>query len=491
MDTRRHIIFNAAANHVYFLTNALVGLVVNPLLVMFLGPAAFGSWKACQRLFELAVASDGGSAQAIKWLIAHREKDAAASQRSIGAALTIWLRFLPMNLVIALAIAVAIPAMITGLDGTQSELFWQASVILAANAILLGLVNLPLAALIGSNKGYIGLLPRSGLVILTNVGVVICAMSGFGLPGMALTMLVTIILSALLCWILARRNVPNFGIRRPLRSEVRQMWTMSKGSMVLTYAQRLLLASEVILLGILVGAGAITAYVFTAYAAQFVLAALQMTTSAMMPSLTKALGSGNLADADRLAQISQRLTIVTAIAAACALLVFNPSFVLVWAGPEHYLGHDANALIVLLMLQLAIFRTQNQGDEARLRTVEAAAHMALCAVAGIGAAMLCWAIRPSVEALFLGLLLGRVVSVAIPAFWRKSFGIPPMRHLAGFALGAMLLGGSYVAGTNIVLNTWPVLIATMAICFLAFAPLVFVGVLGPSRWSIFRGIVVS
>lgn len=460
--------FNIAANYLFFFTNALVGLIASPILLAFLGPAGFGAWKASQRLFDSAVSSDGGSIQALKWAVARQvsDGDPKALRRSIGAAITVWIRWLPLLLVAAVALALALPALIAGLDAHQAELIRTTGMILAANVLLAGLLNIPNAVLIGTNQGYAATLVRTVLMLLANGAMIVAASLGFGLPGLAVVLLATTIANGLLCWLVARRLIPWWGVEQPARSDIRAASAASVWLLIWAYLQRLLLASEIVLLSILTGAATVAAYVFTAYVAQFALAATQLTTSAYTPAMGQALGKGALEEADTIATVTRETTLVMSVASGCAILLLNPGFVPLWAGEASFMGHPANALIVLLLIQLAILRNEIQLQEVGLRMrrhMLAASASALC---GLVFAVLFWVIWDSIEAILLGLLAGRLAGfILLPR--------PLLPALPRLVSCALMLGASYAAGLSLNFPDWTSLLivappATLGLFVAAF-----------------------
>src|SRR4051794_37971596 len=88
---------NVAANYLSFAVFAVVGLVVNPLLLTSLGPTAFGTWKASQRFLDFASVADGRATQALKWIIAYRSAESTvdSSRRAMTSALLVWVFSLP------------------------------------------------------------------------------------------------------------------------------------------------------------------------------------------------------------------------------------------------------------------------------------------------------------------------------------------------------------------------------------------------------------
>ena len=67
-DTRRNLV----TYYLNFVVSAVVGFIVNPLLLGALGPLLFGVWKSLQRYLDFATVADGRASQALKWIVANR-----------------------------------------------------------------------------------------------------------------------------------------------------------------------------------------------------------------------------------------------------------------------------------------------------------------------------------------------------------------------------------------------------------------------------------
>lgn len=432
----RRTLFNIAANHLFFFANALAGLVAGPLLLAWLGPMGFGAWKASQRFFDIAISPDGGAVQALKWIVARQSAgtDRAGRQRAVGAAVVLWALWLPALLAVAAVLILALPALIAGLDAEQARIVREAGLILAANMLLAGLLNIPNAVLIGSQLGYAGMVLRTAILVLSTAAMVGAAMLGFGLAGLALVVLAATLLNGVLCWLIVRRRVSWWGVRRPERGDIKEAAAFSGWMLLWTYVQRLLLASEIVLFSIFAGAITVTAYVFTAYASQFALAATQLTASAITPALAMAQGARNGQEAKRLAASIRETTLAIATFCGCAILLFNPSFVALWAGEAQFLGAAANVLIVLLLVQLALLRSEIQIEEASLAMRRPALAGAAAMLAGLALGALAWTIWNRGEALLLGLFAGRSLGILLLARPGADTGYRPLQLLACAAL---------------------------------------------------------
>jgi hypothetical protein len=75
-----------------------VGLVVVPILVSGLGRTVFGVWEMLGRLMGYLESTDGRPTQALRLVISNlqSQRDPHVKRRWIGAALMVWLCFLPL-----------------------------------------------------------------------------------------------------------------------------------------------------------------------------------------------------------------------------------------------------------------------------------------------------------------------------------------------------------------------------------------------------------
>src|SRR2546423_547254 len=89
---------NAIASLLDYAAKLLVGLVVTPIVVAGLGRSLFGTWEMLNRLVTYMSAADGRPTEAIRLMVANRQAvdDATTQRRYVGAALAVWLLFLPI-----------------------------------------------------------------------------------------------------------------------------------------------------------------------------------------------------------------------------------------------------------------------------------------------------------------------------------------------------------------------------------------------------------
>src|SRR4051812_28278225 len=80
---------------------ALVSLAITPILVSTLGRSLFGIWEMLGRMIGYMAATDGRPSDALRLVISRNQTaNVTENQRSIGAALTVWVLMLPLVAVV-------------------------------------------------------------------------------------------------------------------------------------------------------------------------------------------------------------------------------------------------------------------------------------------------------------------------------------------------------------------------------------------------------
>lgn len=437
---------NVLASYTNFVVLALLGLAVNPVLAGFLGPTSFGILKACQRLFDVTTAADGGAPQALKWVIAQESTagDHEGKKRTVGAAIAVWVMWLPVLMAISAIVLFALPWTINGIENQDIAQAYIIGAALTFNVLLAGLVAIPASVLIGLNAGYRAVLATTVVLVLSNVAMVYLASVGFGAPAIAAVITAAAIITGAINLVQVSRSVEWWGVARPTKQEVSKLARMSGWVLGWSYVQRLLLAQEVLLISALIGASAVTQYVFSAYVVQFALAIALMTTSAYMPSLGQLLGKK---DADRSSLIvkkTRELNLAAVTFFATCILLLNGSFVRLWAGDHMFLGQNANTLIVVAFIQLASLRMEAQLLDAALRVREKTLVGIVSCILGLIIPVATFFFLQTIEGLYLGIILGRLPAVIMLPMLSRDLGSP--RRLAPLAKAAAIVISGCIGG---------------------------------------------
>ncbi|KUR73696.1 hypothetical protein AQZ52_01635 [Novosphingobium fuchskuhlense] len=401
---------NALALYANFIVLALIGLVINPLMVRALGMEAFGIWKACLRLLDLTAVADGRASQALKWIVAHRdhEEEKLEKQRDVGAALVIWLMWIPVLALVVTAIVVLLPQLVAEISvGNLPDARWLAA-LLGFNIVLSGLLGISDATLVGTNQGFRSYSLSTAFLVFSNIAMLVAASTGFGLIGVGAAAVLGSFLNGFATWSMARRHVEWWGIAWPRRSDVMRVLSFSNLTMVGILFQSLMLSSEVLVIGYLSGPVDVSRYVFTSYVSTFVLSICLMTGTAVTPKLGAMIGRGDLTEAAALQDRTREMLLALVTVGAVGLILCNGAFLGSWVGSAFYMGDLANLGIVAVMIQHALIRFDFQIQDISLRIGPKVLWTGLSSVLAIITGAVLYRMAGWLPMLFVGILIGRI-----------------------------------------------------------------------------------
>src|SRR3989454_585399 len=271
-----------------------VGLVVTPIVVEGLGRSLFGVWEMIGRLIGYMSAADGRPTEALRLLIATKQgaDDPMEHRRAVGSALVVWLWFLPLVAGVG-ALLVWLSPIVTKVPASLQTTVRLASVALVLSLLVGGLASIPESVLRGMNLGYRRMGFQAGLNLIGGVLTASAVYAGLGLVGLAGAQVVLIAVTGLCFWVLVKHYVPSFGMARPAPGDVRSLLGMSGWIAIGEVIAKLALASDVIILGMVVSPAVVTTYVLTGYAGRIALGLHAFTVGAAMPGLGGVIGRGD------------------------------------------------------------------------------------------------------------------------------------------------------------------------------------------------------
>jgi O-antigen/teichoic acid export membrane protein len=400
---------NALQSLLDYVAKLAVGLVVVPILLSGLGRTLFGVWEMLHKLVGYLAATDGRPTQALRLVVAHGRTtaDAESQRRQVGGAVVVWLLFLPLFAAVGGVVIWLAPHITRVPEDLHSTV--RATCGLLVGGLVFGtLASIPESVLRGMNLGYRRMGLQAGLSVCGGIFTAAAVYLGFGLVGVGAAQVALGVVTGACFWLLVRRYVGWFGVSRPRSNEVRALLGMSLWLAAGDLIAKLLLASDVLILGMVISAGAVTSYVLTGYAARLAVNLHVLSTDGAMPGLAGVIGQG---DYDRAANVREELLALTwifATVAGATILMWNRSFLGLWVGPENYAGFWPNVLIVVIALQTSFIRADAYILDAALRP-RARVQVGACSAA---VTLLCaFALTRSygVVGLCLGVLAGRAI----------------------------------------------------------------------------------
>lgn len=394
----------------------VVGLLVTPLLVTHLGAFLFGVWQVLQRLLANVAVTTGRPGEALKWVLASKQTstDYEDKRRQVGNALTVWFIFLPFLLVTGSIVSWFLPGW---LDTPMNEVMTVrvASAIVVLNFIVLSLAYIPESVLHGENLAYKRLGLSTVVILIGGVFTTIAVKTGSGLVGVAVALLMTTLLSGVVYLRIVREQIPWFGIARPAKGAIRSFLGLSWWFMLWNFVMQMMRGADIILLGFVGSASLVTGYALTRFIPETLTLAAATLIFAVMPGLGGLIGAGEHTRAAEIRSETMTFTWLLVLATGSTILVWERSFLGVWVDEKYYPGLTAMLLIVVMVLQLALIRTDSNIIDLTLR-------LPAKVLLGMGSVLL------SIG--FAWLLLGR-------------FGLGVAGLVAGFVLGRLVLTFAY------------------------------------------------
>ncbi len=359
---------NASAALVDYAVRLVAGLVVTPILVRGLGPTVFGVWEMLQRLGGYVTATDGRPTESLRLVIAQANAthDSDAKRRLVGAALVVWAILIPLVGTVGGVLIYWAPHLV-GTEVVSSATIRIAAVLLVATALLGALASVPESVLRGMNLGYTRIGLQSGLHVLGAGLAATAVWAGTGLRGLGAATLAVSLLTGLCFWALVRSRVPWFGASRPQRTDVRTLLSISAWLTVGDLIAKLLLASDVIILGAVLAPALVTSYVLTGYAARVAVGVHVFTAGETLPGIGACLGRAEYARARAARRELLAMTWLYATVAGTVILLWNRTFLGLWVGESLYAGPLVDALLVLIAVQTAFIRLDSGMIDAALR----------------------------------------------------------------------------------------------------------------------------
>jgi len=403
--------------------------------------------------------ADGRPTQALRLVISSRQSqpDPTEKRRWIGSALVVWACFLPLWIAVGAALIWLAPTV------TKVEPHLQSTVritcgILMAGLLLAGLTSLPESVLRGMNLGYKRMGLQASLSLLGGALLVGAVYLGTGITGLALAGVLLIGCTGLCFLMLVRRQVPWFGVDRPSRPQVSALLQMSLWIALGDAVSKLLLASDVLVLGMVLSPAVVTTYVLTGYAPLLAVNLHSLAADSAIPGLAGIIGEKRYVRAALLRRELLALTILFVSASGSAVLLWNRSFVHLWVGSENYAGFGTNVLLVVIAAQTAFIRCDAYIIDAALRPGSRVQVSAIASVVALALSIVLTRYLGT-AGLCLGIILGRgLQTIWYPVLVGECLQRPP-EHSASWLLRplgmtTLLFGLSAYAGEQILARHW-------------------------------------
>lgn len=469
----KKIKLNALSGYLNFAITSCLVFFISPFLIKYLGDSVFGLWKNIQKILTFASIADGKSTQALKWIVANDESNInfKVKQQAIGSALRIWFYFLPFVLIIIILLVYTLPTLIKGVDTSLHSVLYQTGFILGANILLNPLLKIPDAILVGTNNGYKSNFIQIFGSIISNLLMLLSSSLGYGLIGLSFTVLIVTILNALLIFWICKKNVLWLGIQKPSKNQVKDFFKFSFWVFLWSFVMKLILASEVILIGFLISSEMVTNYVFSAYLIQLVISIALLTGSSITPVLGNLIGSNKTKSSKAIVVTLREIINLMVLYFGSIVILINKDFVSLWMGESYYLGTYSNILIVFTMTFLILARIEGQIQDLSLNIRKKVISGILFSALSFAFAFFGFYLFENLEGIFLGLLIGRIMMYFSFSHMVNRFIQLKLNYFKIFYSILFMTILFYVGEIIPIVDSWVLLILKLIVVSLIFIPI--------------------
>lgn len=243
-------LFTAMATLVSRGANVLLLIILTPFLFAGLGERLFGIYQLTQRISQFGGISSLGASSYLKIRLAEMYADEGWTERrrAIGDCILQWAALVPI-LVLWTIIIYHLIGTRTGVSGSQ------------AVAVLVLILTVPLAqflsigniALFTHHLGYLGVPLWTGIGVCASAAAAAAAYLGYGIEGVAVALALGALLNGVVSLVVARRQMPWFGVEWPSFREFTGNFGRSIGASVASIVYLGLQQLEALIFGL--GAG--------------------------------------------------------------------------------------------------------------------------------------------------------------------------------------------------------------------------------------------
>jgi O-antigen/teichoic acid export membrane protein len=425
---------NALTSALDYGARLIVAFFVTPWMVAGLGDYYYGAWQILNRLVGYLAPTSGKPTQVLQSTIANQQAstDYELKRRYVGATLVIWMLFLPTMGITGGLITWFVPFWLHA----PEKYIWTVratTALLVANLVTTSLATLPESALEGENLSY----QRIGLsVILVFIGGGLTWLAlhlDTGIIGVAAVALTMTLLTGLLYLMVARTFIPWFGVARPSRNQIRHFLSLSWWFLSWNTLMNLMIASDVVLLGLLGSVESVTSYSLTKYAPETLISVVAIMFFGVIPGLGGIIGSGDLIKAASIRGEIMAITWLIVTVLGASILVWNRPFIELWVGKDYFVGALPNLLIVMVVTQFVFIRNDSNIIDVTLR-LEGKVLISTISItlSLLAAGILIKYFDLGVVGLCVGILAGRsIISIGFPVLIGRFLKVPLISQIKG------------------------------------------------------------
>jgi len=335
----------------------LVGFVVSPIVIRGLGPELYGAFQMIQQTVGYLSLSDMRPMGTLKFTLAVRQHidDIEEKRRQIGSALLLWTLSFPIFLLLGTVTIWFAPSFIRTVPAHFGAVRLALAIVFFSVAVD-RLLSLPGNVLRGMNLDYKAMGLNAVTVLLGGLLSAAAIWSDLGLPGVAAaSVLGALITGGARFWV-AKRALSWFGAAMPRREEFIEFAQLSGWLFLYGLSSVLLAASDLVLVGYLLGPSAAAVYATTGLVLRMTSEPMSMLLSSGGPGISGLCGQGDWLRVEKVRTEMFIMAIAGMTLIGSGVIALNEWFLALWVGKGYFAGQMTNVLLVLAAIVKVFFR---------------------------------------------------------------------------------------------------------------------------------------
>jgi O-antigen/teichoic acid export membrane protein len=427
---------NAIASVLDYAARLVVVFLITPMTVRFLGNYYYGTWQILTRFIGFISPTSGRPSTVLRYALAHHQSNTDNDQKRtfVGSALIAWLIFLPLVILAGGIYSWFIPQWLK----IPPDSVWRirlTAAVLVVDLAVTGIGAIPQAVMQGQNLGY----KRMGLtvaIILFGGGLIWMFLElGYGILGVAIATLISTTLTAFVMVIITKAYTPWFGVSRPDRLDIGRYLGLSGWFISWDVVFKLMMVSDVIVLGFFDSVESVTSYTLTKYTPEMLITVIAMVVFGVAPGLGGIIGSKNYEKAAHIRDEIWMITWIIIASMGTTILLWNRIFMNLWVGPNQYIGALPMLLILVYVAQFVLIRVDANFIDLTLKIKQ----KVLLGAISVGFSLILSIIfvnyfKMGYIGVLIGIITGRsLISVGFPLIIARFLQVPLTKQLQQFA----------------------------------------------------------
>ncbi|MDG2275618.1 MAG: hypothetical protein P8L28_07220, partial [Flavobacteriaceae bacterium] len=359
-NLKKRAVLNSATSIIDQGSKIVVGFLINPILISELSSYLFGVWQVLNQFTNYTTLANIRVSEVLKWTVAKDRKICEDNelQENLTSSLILIALIIPVFILLGGVLVYYAPK-ITQVSNEYIDLVRITASILVLNIIVKSVFSLFESVLRGMNIGYKSMGVRASIILFGGVLKVASLKLGLGMIGIAGVQVLMAIITGLTILIIVKRNVSWFGYGKFNLKKTKTFIKVSGWFMAWMGVKTLLVGSDKVLLGYVLGPIYVTKYVVTKYVGQATQSIVTNTIHGVLPGIGALYGQKKFEKLLLVRSEIMTLTWMLSGVIGFIILLFNPSFANLWVGSVNFLNQEANLALLIMITQYLLIQNDS------------------------------------------------------------------------------------------------------------------------------------